>query len=627
MPNEASMDIDEDSVYFQADSFGNTVITGLCQNIGTSGAFFINITFQLYNTGGIFLGEDYTYAYGGSNTCLTATDIYTNMLEAYQYGFFMIWTDIPFSNVDQAKTRSAWFITWYNYSSNNYTPAGGKLDFDGDVYRSADNNGNLKLEGLVKNSSSTYVTYFTKVAFAAFDLTDTKVIDVFFTYIYGSSYNYGSGITETAIYPYESQPFFETSLFAPYASSSTRFMYAFEWDEARASSLPEQAPPFGVFATPLDGANVSSSIPVTGWALDDSGVEHVKIYRVQGNTEIYIGDATLVEGARPDVAAQYPEYPNNTRAGWGYMLLTNFLPDGGNGTYYIRAIATDGVGKSTALGTKTIYCDNANAVKPFGAIDTPTQGGNASGSHFINWGWVLTPQPDIIPTDGSTINIYVDGVNIGHPAYNKYREDIAQLFPGYANSNGSAGYFSIDTTKYSNGVHTIQWTARDSGGDIDGIGSRFFTISNTGSSDSFKSTHKAKPPTNSVPSQVMSLPENHSRPVLVKYGYDEDIMANITSVDENGMNRMVFKELERIEIHLTDQPSKGFTYTGFLRIGNRLLRLPIGSTLNPETGVFSWIPVPGHLGSFNLIFVETAADGTRTKKSIILEITPQEGIF
>jgi hypothetical protein len=64
----------------------------------------------------------------------------------------------------------------------------------------------------------------------------------------------------------------------------------------------------------------------------------------------------------------------------------------------------------------------------------------------------------------------VDGVSIGHPTYSNYRADIASLFPGYANSNGAVGYFYLDTTAYKNGVHTIQWAAADSAGNIDGIG-------------------------------------------------------------------------------------------------------------------------------------------------------------
>ncbi|MCP5052753.1 MAG: hypothetical protein GY940_36635, partial [bacterium] len=131
------------------------------------------------------------------------------------------------------------------------------------------------------------------------------------------------------------------------------------------------------------------------------------------------------------------------------------------------------------LGSKTITCDNDNAVKPFGAIDTPEAGGIASGNQFINFGWALTKQPNLIPIDGSTIDVWVNGVKLGHPVYNQYRSDIAALFPGYANSNGAVGYFYLDTTAYENGTHTIQWTATDTGGNTDGIGSRYFIVQNS----------------------------------------------------------------------------------------------------------------------------------------------------
>ncbi|MDQ1353759.1 MAG: hypothetical protein QG657_4066, partial [Acidobacteriota bacterium] len=236
--------------------------------------------------------------------------------------------------------------------------------------------------------------------------------------------------------------------------------------------------PFGSFDTPLDGSTTAGSIAVTGWALDDIGIDYVKIYREEGNGLVYIGDATFIDGARPDVAAAFPGYPNNTRAGWGYMMLSYFLPNGGNGTFTFHAIATDTDGATVTLGTKTLSIDNANQAKPFGAIDTPIQGGAASGSNFVNWGWVLTPQPNHIPTDGSTIDVYVDGINLGRPTYNIYRSDIAGLFPGYTNSNGAVGYFYLDTTAYKNGVHSIYWVARDNNGNSDGIGSRYFTINN-----------------------------------------------------------------------------------------------------------------------------------------------------
>ena len=110
------------------------------------------------------------------------------------------------------------------------------------------------------------------------------------------------------------------------------------------------------------------------------------------------------------------------------------------------AVASDGAGNSTTLGTKTIWVDNEHAVKPFGAIDTPAQGGVASGSSYVNMGWALTPQPNRISTSGSAIGVWVDGQYAGSATYGAYREDIATLFPGYANSEGAQAYPIVGAT-------------------------------------------------------------------------------------------------------------------------------------------------------------------------------------
>ncbi len=91
---------------------------------------------------------------------------------------------------------------------------------------------------------------------------------------------------------------------------------------------------------------------------------------------------------------------------------------------------------------------------------------------------MLTPQPNTIPTDGSTIMVYIDGVPVGHPTYNQFRGDVAALFPGLNNSDGAVGYFMIDRTTLSNGVHTISWGVTDNAGNAEGIGSRYFTVLN-----------------------------------------------------------------------------------------------------------------------------------------------------
>jgi Zn-dependent metalloprotease len=255
-------------------------------------------------------------------------------------------------------------------------------------------------------------------------------------------------------------------------------------DNVVVKKSPTQAP-FGFFDTPATGTTgITGAIPVTGWALDDVLVTSLKIYRdpltgepTQPNGKVYIGDATFVPGARADVDNAYATYPFSYKAGWGYMLLTNFLPNGGNGTTTLHAYANDGENQSTLLGSKTISCSNATATKPFGTIDTPGQGETVSGT-IVDFGWALTPQPALIPVDGSTIWVYVDNVPVGHPTYNQYRADIATLFPGYANTGGAVGYFVLNTTTLANGIHTIAWIVTDNQGRADGIGSRYFWVNN-----------------------------------------------------------------------------------------------------------------------------------------------------
>ncbi|UCH97571.1 MAG: hypothetical protein JSV88_12175, partial [Candidatus Aminicenantes bacterium] len=351
--------------------------------------------------------------------------------------------------------------------------------------------------------------------------------------------------------------------------------------------------------------------------------ESVKIYRGEGKTLVYIGDGVLVEGARPDVEAAYPDYPMNYKAGWGYMMLTNFLPDSGNGTFKIHAIATDKEGQSTGLGVKTITVDNANAIKPFGAIDTPGQGGTTSGSSFINWGWVLTPRPNSIPTNGSTINVWIDGVNLGHPIYNIYRSDIANLFPGYANSNGAVGYFYLDTTAYENGVHTIQWTATDNGGNTDGIGSRYFTIQNTGGGAA-RTAQSAERKMGAFNVDVSRIPADYPGLVILKKGFNENKSPQEIYPDDEGIINIEIKELERVEIQL--EGTMGLAplsnYIGFLVIGDQLRSLPIGSTLDTKNGIFYWQPGPGFYGVYDFVFIKR--DGIdRRKVRVIVKILPK----
>jgi len=202
-----------------------------------------------------------------------------------------------------------------------------------------------------------------------------------------------------------------------------------------------------------------------------------------------------------------------------------------------------------------------------------------------------------VSSDGSSIKIWLDGVSIAHPAYNIYREDIAALFPGYANSNGAGGYYTFDTSSYENGIHTISWSATDSAGNNDGIGSRYFYIQNFGgTSNAAGNSDNMEIPTTSL-NDLAFLPRSSS-PVTIMKGCkpdskEGDVRGYKLYSDKNGITRITIKELERVEIQLGEDL---FPAQGYMIINNRLTRLPIATTLDKKTGRFCWWPGPGFCG-------------------------------
>jgi len=399
--------------------------------------------------------------------------------------------------------------------------------------------------------------------------------------------------------------------------------------------------------TALAGGLYSGAIPVTGWAVDDIEIASVAIKRGPHGMDppeaigpdglVFIGNATFVEGARPDIESAYSVYPMNYKGGWGYMLLTNFLPNQGYGPYDLYAVATDVEGNQTKTGPAWISCDNVHAVKPFGTIDTPAQGGEASGSLFVNFGWVLTPMPKTVPKDGSRIEVYVDSVKVGDLAtapnvYDQYRVDVATTFPGLNNSGGPVGAFYLDTTKYANGVHTIYWVATDDGGAADGIGSRYFSIVNTGTAEArarqSAADDQAALASFSRRDDILGLGMT-LEPLFVRTGFDGGAEPQSLIPDSSGLYRVEIPEVNRLELELRNAgtissgSSRPLRYRSYLVVGDELRPLPIGSTLDARSGRFSWAPGPGFLGSYDLLFLEAGPEGFVRSVKVRVEIVPQ----
>jgi hypothetical protein len=393
-------------------------------------------------------------------------------------------------------------------------------------------------------------------------------------------------------------------------------------------------PPFGSFDTPANGGSgFAGSIPVTGWALDDVGVTRVTICRtaVSGETlspdgrcnsqpQAYIGDGVFVDRARPDVQGAFPTAPMNTRAGWGYLMLSNFLPNLGNGTFTFTAYAFDVDGHVASLGSKTDTFDNAHSVDPFGAIDTPGQGEVISGV-YGSFGWVLSPgAAKADAADGGTVVAFVDGTNIGTPQGWTSRSDLTALFPAaqYSGINKALAVIGIDSTTFTNGIHTYAWLVTDTAGHSGGIGSRFIGVLNGG----LTLDRDAAQPSNVIAaSNVLAVPHgaalqmgasrsalaaeaNRAVPDLTtvqgRRGFDLERALRAYPV-EDGRVDVQAEELDRVELHLS--ATSGDEYTGYLRAAGGLTPLPVGSHLDTSTGEFTWMPGVGFYGVYDFVFV------------------------
>jgi hypothetical protein len=445
--------------------------------------------------------------------------------------------------------------------------------------------------------------------------------------------------------------------------------------------------PFGQVDTPLQNtADVVGAIGITGWALDDVGVDSVDIYRaclaidspascqmILGHRVVFLGEAVFLAGARPDVEATYPGYPEGHLAGWGLQILTNQLPhvpnaqlSGGQGPLTLYAFATDVAGNISLLGRSANPADpgfaaptsitlaNDGIAKPFGAIDTPTQGATVSGV-LNNFGWALTPDSNttagsgdiLIPTNGSTMTVFIDGLPVGLVTYNQCRgsvgnpvptglfcnDDVANIFgattpqavltsrTGNATlfrnldaNRGAIGAFTINTATLTNGLHTIAWSVTDSAGRTEGIGSRFFNVLNAGADQDI--VLRAQPAITRGHALSLAGRPAAAGGVWFRTGFDVMQTWSDLPLNEQGSRHIAVTEAERVDLWMG-----GPVDAGHLIVNGTLRDLPVGASL--KGAQFAWAPPVGYIGTYHLVFLRS---GERVDVFVTIGPTPGGGI-
>jgi hypothetical protein len=208
--------------------------------------------------------------------------------------------------------------------------------------------------------------------------------------------------------------------------------------------------PHGAVDVPADGAVLSGSTDVRGWAIDQratdgSGVDAVRLY-LDGQM---LGEATY--GAqRADVGASFGSQFGES--GWSATLDPRGLPLGQH-TLEVRAHSL--VSGEDSAYTRTVVVQAASA--PRGSLDVPEEGSRVVRGMVDVRGWAI----DEAATNGTGIDrvqVYLDDALVAEADLGNSRPEIAAA---YGARFGAAGWAAmIDVSGVSAGPHRLEARAR-----------------------------------------------------------------------------------------------------------------------------------------------------------------------
>ncbi len=230
----------------------------------------------------------------------------------------------------------------------------------------------------------------------------------------------------------------------------------------------------GTIEVPAEGALVSGFVRVAGFALNGNLVSNVDLY-VDGTDEA--NRVTPAGGAninlpRPDVTQAFPQYAGTPGDAPGFEMsfrAANYA----NGTHTLHVKITDVTGCCYFLAPRTVRIDNAKNQPPFGVLDVPIADSSVHANGVLTVaGWALDDRRV------EHVDVFIDGLLEREAVLGVNRPDVAAYYPNVAGATDAGFIIFIDSTRLTNGVHTLTVKATDDQGQQGLLATRRFQVFN-----------------------------------------------------------------------------------------------------------------------------------------------------
>ncbi|MEG2353340.1 MAG: N-acetylmuramoyl-L-alanine amidase [Clostridium sp.] len=262
----------------------------------------------------------------------------------------------------------------------------------------------------------------------------------------------------------------------------------------------------------------NGDIAVSGWALNQSGVDKINIY-IDGTK---VGEAEI-GFQRYDVDRAYPGYKNGEHSGFNYVIDSSDISNG------IHTIKVESIGADETVIFKE---SKVLSTKVDGKmwVESPENGVPHTEGDLVISGWAVDS------TGVEEVNVFVEENKIGTAIMGK-RQDVANAYPDYKDSLNSGFKLEIPSELLNSGENTII---------VEAIGK-----------DKSTNTRKITVYVEKLPGKIwVEAPEN-----LINMGKEDKMQISGWAVSQDGV--------KNIEIHV-DGNLVGEANIGFYRpdVGN-----------------------------------------------------------